>query len=299
MSLAAIVLTYNEELHIQRCIESLRSVASYVYVIDCYSTDKTVEIATQNGALVIQKEWPGNQAAQVNWALANCDIDADWVMRLDADEYLLPELAAEINNQLYLLDKDISGVYLRRRVYFLNKWIRFGGCYPVRLLRIWRRNQAVCDDRLMDEHMRVTTGVTTEFKFDFVDHNLKSLTNWTQKHNAYASREAAELLITTFNAKGSELSKHLFGASGKPLKEILKVAYSRLPLFFRPFFYFIYRYFLRLGFLDGKAGFVWCLLQGFWYRFLVDAKIFEAYVEAGRDRGRLKEFFRRQYDIEI
>lgn len=149
----------------------------------------------------------------------------------------------------------------------------------------------------MDEHIKVIEGRTIKLDHDFVDHNLKSLTAWIDKHNNYAIREAADLLNTIYGFnKGDDVDPVFFGSQVQR-KRWLKIKYYKMPLFIRPFLYFQYRYFIRLGFLDGKQGLAWCFLQGFWYRFLVDAKIYEIYSKTGKDEEKILSFLRHEYEI--
>jgi hypothetical protein len=192
-------------------------------------------------------------------------------MRLDADERLTPELAQELSARLPEIPDDVSGLLVKRRVYFWGRWIRHGGYYPTWLLRIWRHGHARCEQRWMDEHMVTAGSRTLRLHHDIIDENHKGLTFWTDKHNRYADREVRDLLALR------ERSRPVAALDGQPgsrrwLKERL---YGQAPLFWRAFGYWFYRYVLRLGFLDGRPGLVFHFLQGFWYRFLVDAKIWE------------------------
>lgn len=260
-----IILTYNEELHLQRCLESVKGLAERIIIVDSFSTDNTCEIAQQFGAEVIQRKFV-NQAEQFQWALENTNINTDWIFRLDADEYILPELYQEIESKLHHLPQETTGVYLNRRLYFQSSWIKHGGFYPLRLLRIWRNGAAVMEQKMMDEHTILTHGNSINFDHDFVDENLSSLMKWTEKHNNYSTREAIMRLDAQY---------HFLNQNQQNLHKSNKQFYLKLPLFLRAFVYFCYRYFLKLGFLDGKNGLIWHVLQGFWYQFLVDAKIFQ------------------------
>lgn len=276
LNLSVVILTHNENLHIQRCIESLAKFVSDVYVVDSYSSDNTAAIAETFGAKVYKNPWPGNQALQFNWALQNLPITSEWILRLDADEYLLPELREEISQTLPKLSTEITGIFLRRRVYFMGYWIRYGGYYPTNILRIWRKQAGKLEDKWMDEHVKLDYGKTISLKHDFVDDNQNDLTWWTHKHNLYATREATELLNLEYHfLDGSQIDKQLSGSSDKRKRWLKDILYTKIPLFVRPFIYFFYRYIIKLGFLDGTKGLVWHFLQGFWYRFLVDAKIYD------------------------
>ena len=297
MSLSVIVLTYNEELHIERCVKSLQSFATEIFIVDSFSTDKTVQIAENLGAKVYQNKWLNNHSVQFNWGLANCPIKTEWVMRVDADEYVMPDLANEIRCKLDNMKDDVAGIYLKRRVYFMGKWIKHGGCYPIELLRIWRHGKGFCEDRWMDEHIKLIEGKSIKLEHDFVDHNLKSLSAWVDKHNYYATRESADLLNMIYGFKKDDDVEPIFSGSQAQRKRWLKIKYSKMPLFIRPFLYFQYRYFIRLGFLDGKQGLVWCFLQGFWYRFLVDSKLYEIYLKTGKDQKKILSCLQNEYDI--
>lgn len=297
MDLSVVILTFNEEKHIKRCIESLQSFVQDVFIVDSFSNDNTVELAKSLGAKVYQNTWSNNYAAQFNWGLSNCPIQTQWVMRMDADEYVTPELAEEIKRNLSSLNDNISGIYVKRRVFFMNTWIKHGAYYPVWLLRIWKHHKGFCEQRWMDEHIKLTDGEVTQFQYDIVDHNLHGLTAWTDKHNHYATREAIDLLNNIYQfIKYDDIQPAFFGTQAQR-KRWLKLQYSLLPLFLRPFIYFIYRYFIRLGFLDGKSGLVWHFLQGFWYRFLVDAKINEIYFCAGKEKAHVLSFIEKQYGV--
>lgn len=297
--LSVIILTFNEEKHIRRCIRSVQPFAKRIVVIDSYSTDKTVEIARNMGADVLQHSWPGNHAVQFQWGLDNAGITSEWIMKLDADEYVLPELATEIEEKLPTLDHDIGGIYMKRRVFFMGKWIKYGGYYPTWLLRIWRNGWGRMEQRWMDEHIKLTKGEPVRFENDFVDENLHGLTAWTEKHNHYATREAVDILNILYGFRTYDSVEAKLSGSQEERKRWLKKMYASMPLFLRPVLYFTWRYFFRAGFLDGKPGLIWHTLQGGWYRFLVDAKIYEIYYRAGRDREKILDLLAEEYNIDL
>jgi glycosyltransferase involved in cell wall biosynthesis len=274
MKLVAVILTFNEEIHLERCITSVREITSEIVVADCFSTDATLVIARFHGARVIQRAWV-NYATQFNWALTQLDADTDWVLRIDADEYLTPEFVAEIKAGLPGIGSAIDGVYCSRRMTFQGRLICHGGVFPVRVLRLFRYGRGQCENRWMDEHIKVR-GPTVDFKGELIDDNLNTLTWWTDKHNKYASREAVDLLNLEYGFMPHDTVASLRGGSQAGVKRWLKEeVYARLPGGFRAFAYFFYRYVIRLGFLDGQAGTAFHFLQGFWYRYLVDAKVAE------------------------
>lgn len=299
LDLSVIILTYNEELHIRRCLENVLPFAKKVFVVDCFSTDKTKEIALRLGAEVVEHAWPGNQAEQFNWALDNLPISTEWVLRLDADEYLLSELVEELQEKLPTLPEDVTGIIFNRRHIFMGKWMR-RGIYPVKLLRVFRYGKGMCEQRLMDEHIQLTEGRAVEFEHDFCDHNLSNLSWFCHKHVNYAIREAVDLLDIELDLTGAAESDNGKEISPQALaKRMKKHQYARQPLFWRSFAYFCYRYFLKGACLDGKIGFIWTFLQGWWYRTLVDAKVFEIKRQCGNDKEKIKALLRKEYGIRL
>jgi glycosyltransferase involved in cell wall biosynthesis len=273
MKVAAIVLTYNEELHIERCLESLESVADVIFVVDSFSTDRTVELAEASGAKVLQHPF-NNHAAQFNWGVDQLPEDTDWVVRLDADEYLGQQLREELKTGLAGINKKVAGVIINRNIVFSGKKIRYGGVLPVRVLRVFRYGRGRCENRLMDEYI-VVDGETVDFDGEIIDNNLNSLTWWTAKHNSYASLEAVEQLNLKFGFMDGVVSTGAINMEIGGRRWFKEKVYSRLPAGSRAFAYFVYRYIIRFGFLDGRAGAEFHFLQGFWYRYLVDAKVHE------------------------
>ena len=282
LPLSVIILTYNEEIHLERLLKNIAGWAEEVFIVDSYSTDKTLEIAKKYGCKIVQHPFE-NQAQQFNWALENLDIKNEWILRLDADEYLTEELKQEIpelfNINIRKSDsQSINGFYIKRRVYFMGRWIKHGGYYPIWFLRLFRKGKAKSEQRAMDEHIVLLEGRAEKLKNDFIDNNKKGLSDWINKHNNYASREAEEIFQyygSPTSLRKSDFPK-LIGDQPAQKRWLKENLYYRLPLFCRAFLYFIYRYFFRLGFLDGKEGLIFHFLQGFWYRFLIDAKIYEA-----------------------
>lgn len=272
--LTVVILTFNEAQHIARAIGSVRDVAQRIVVVDSGSTDATCKIAGDLDAQVLHNPWV-NYATQLNWALDQLGDETDWVLRLDADETVMPELAAEIDRSLATLDDDVEGVFVSRRMTFLSRPIRHGGLFPIRVLRLFRHGKGRCEDRWMDEHIKVD-GKTTDFQGEIIDDNLNSLSWWTEKHNSYASREVVDILNLEHGFMPHETVASLAGGQQAGVKRWLKErVYARLPGGMRAFAYFFYRYVVRFGFLDGREGRAFHILQGFWYRFLVDVKLFE------------------------
>lgn len=292
MSISVVILTFNEVLHIERCIGSARRVSDKVYVVDSHSTDGTQEIARRLGATVVEHDYV-NQAQQMQWAIDNLGLDTEWVMRMDADEYLTDKLVDEIMTVLHELSEDVTGVYLPLDVIFQGKNVKHGRLHAPKIMRIWRRGKAYMEQRWMDERMILTEGTAITFKGRFVDHNLNSLAWWTQKHNNYSNRELAVEAMRMYGIGRDD--EALKGRNQK------KGMYYRLPAFFRAGVYFSVRYFLLGGFIDGKAGLIWATLQAYWYRFLIDAKMSEMKRALGKNpsQEQVKSYFKEKYNIEL
>ncbi|GLU52378.1 glycosyltransferase family 2 protein [Dyadobacter frigoris] len=298
VDLSVIILTNNESKHIGRCIKSLQLITNKIFIVDSFSTDNTVSIAEDLGATVIQNPWV-SYAFQFNFGIQNNPFQTKWLMRMDADEYITAELADELKTSLSTIPETISGLYVKRRVFFMDQWINHGGYYPIWLLRIWRHGLGVCEELWMDEHIKLSSGTTAQLQNDIVDHNLNNLTWWTQKHNNYAIREVIDLLNIKYNFGNKETVTPDFWGSQEQRTRYLKIKYANLPLFTRPFLYFIFRFIFKGGFLDGKKGLIWHFLQGFWYRFLVDAKIYEVYQRAGKEKENIVSHFRTEYGKDL
>lgn len=272
-NLTAIILTKNEQLHIRRCLENISPVCDKVYVVDCYSTDDTVKICRNFANVeVVQREWPGNHALQFNWALDNLEICTEWVIRMDADEYFLDGEAARLLALLPALPDGKNALSLSRARYFMGKRLTYGGTDFLSIVRVFRKGKARSEVRVMDETIVVTEGESIETNIKFADNNLQPLSWWISKHLDYARKEADMQLHA--DLAGQSATSSSLSSSGRN-KRKQKQFYYRLPLFWRAFAYFFYRYILRLGFLDGKVGFIWHFMHAWWYRSMVDALLVE------------------------
>lgn len=293
----AIILTRDESLHIKRCIDSLSKVCKRIIVVDSYSEDNTVEIATSLGVDVFYNKWI-NYANQFNWALDNCDIKTPWVLRIDADEYFEQNLSDEIYEILPNLTSEITGIRIIRKDFFMGRPMLHGGVYPISHLKLFRFGFGRIENRWMDEHIILSSGKTISCeKGNLVDDNKKDLTSWIQKHNGYATREMVDLLLTEYNISTDNQVNGNLGGNTEERKRKLKSFYIKIPLFIRPFMYFLYRFIIKLGFLDGKEGFIYILMQGFWYRMLVDCKIFELKKKYFYNDNELKKYLIENYKI--
>lgn len=274
MDVAAIILTHNEEIHIRRAIQSARQICSEIFVVDSHSSDRTVSIAEDEGAVVFQRPFI-NYADQFQWALDNVPSTASWILRLDADEIVDASLADEVRSRLPSLGGDVAGVSVRLRHVFLGRQIKHGG-RTLRLLRLFRRGRGRIEQRFMDEHIIVPAGAVAKFSGLIIDHNLKGIGFFTNKHNSYANREAIDTLCKRWGlASRGEMSKDASGVKAAGVRWAKDNIYSRIPGTLGPWLYFFYRYVVRLGFLDGKEGALFHLFQGLWYRMLVAIKLDE------------------------
>ena len=287
VDLTVVIITKNEEKNIGKCIRSFRNIAKRFVVVDSGSTDGTKKVCSELDAELKKRASCLDfyyhefitHAEQLNWAFLNTEINTEWTMRIDADEEIMEDLAEEIDNKLNNIKSPINGIVIRRRLIFMGRWIKHGGRYPEYLLRIFRTGKAACEMKIMDEHIVLSEGELITFNHDLIDNNQKDLEWWTNKHNWYSNREVIDhnmsLTGKSFVEKG--------GSSDQAkIKRIVKDGgYYKLPKFFRSHLYFIYRYYLRFGFLDGPEGRIFHFLQAYWYRFLVDAKLYEYEVKGG------------------
>lgn len=271
--ITAIILTKDEEIHIERCIRSVQQVCRKVLIVDSFSTDRTCEIATSLGAQVVQHPFR-NQAEQFNWAIDNLDIDTEWLWRVDADEIIEEGLAMIAERELPHLPKSVNGVYVNKKIVFMNRPLLHGGWYPAQQIKLVRKGFGRSENKEMDEHLVVLSGETVSWDGDQTDWNLKPLDWWWNKHIGYAKREA-HMQVTAWERQKQEaaiVKGRLFG-NGAERKRWMKNVYAHFPLYVRPVIYFIGRYILMGGFLDGYAGWYWHTRQGLKYRMLVDREI--------------------------
>ena len=296
--LSIFIPTFNEELHIERAVKSALSLTRKVYVIDSYSTDRTVEIAEKLGAKVYQYKWEAdsNWAKKFNWTLKNVPFDTEWVMRHDADEYLTPELVEKVKHDLPDVADDVTAISINRREYFMRRWMKHGGAYPKAMVRIMRKGKAFFEARIIDEHVEITEGRSIYWNVDLCDDKIISLTKWVANHNMHAVKEAIVLIDNEIGLTDNKDNEKVLDADALK-KRRKKGFYGKLPYFWRAWAFFIYRYVLKLGFLDGVEGFLYCFLQCLWYRNLADAKIVECYRECGKDKEKIKEYFLEKYGI--
>ena len=267
----AIVLTYNEEKNLRDCLNSLASWVQDIFVVDSGSTDATREIARSHGARVVEHGFD-DYGTQRNWALASLPIETPWVLNIDADERVSPELRAAIERVTANRDSPVLGYLIARRTMFMGQWIKHGGHYPVWHLRLFRTGRGRCEPRLYDQHF-VVEGRVEKLSGDLIDVLTSDIATFSVRHIRWATLEAREQEERA--NREQQVEGRFFGGNPIQRRRRLRAGYGRAPLFIRVFAYFLYRYIIRLGFLDGRAGFIFHFLQGCWYRFLVDALIYE------------------------
>ena len=273
---SVIILTFNEEENVRRCLDSINDFTEDIIIVDSFSTDATLKICEKYGCRVFQHAFT-NQAVQFNWALDNVPWERPWTLRLDADEVLPDKLKQELRELTSTCGPEVTGIYLNRRMYFMNRWLRHGGMYPHYILRAFRKGAGRYEEKT-EEHFVLTSGRAIYAKNDFLEDNRQNtLKYWLKKHDDLSDGEIRDTLLASRNP-GRDLKEDLFGNKVERTRWLKTRVYAKSPLFLRAFSYFIYRYFLRLGFLDGVPGLIFHVLQAFWYRFYIDARIYETRV---------------------
>ena len=275
--LTVIVLTFNSEQSLGKVLEACAPLDARSLVVDSFSTDGTVALAERFGCEAVQHPFE-NYSAQRNWAQAYAKLDRDaWVLHVDSDEVPSPELCAAIQAVVSAPAPGTNGFLMRRLTYFWGRPIRHGHMNPSWHLRLFRAGLGACEERLYDQHFVLSSGKLEKLPGVLHDLQLASLESWTASHNRWSTAEAIEVLRKRKGetTEGPVLQGSLTGDRRMRKRWLKKNVWYRMPLLVKPFAFFLYSYVLKLGFLDGKSGFVYHVLQAFWFRFLVDAKIIE------------------------
>lgn len=271
VDLTAIILTKNESKNIVDCLNSIKDFAKRAVVVDSGSTDNTVELAKNLGADVYTHPFE-NYARQFNWGLDNTNINTKWVLRLDADERFTPELCEELEAKIKLHDNDdVNGFTMEAWLYFMGKCLKHGGPKK-RKLMVFKYGIGRIEDRKMDEHTILSEGRALPLKERFLHYDFKDLNCFIAKYNWYATREMQDY----FDFINGDNNENVF--ADKKIQNIRNKKfgiYYKVPAFFRAKLIFILNYYFKLGFLDGKEGYMYHFLHTYWYRYLVDAKIYE------------------------
>lgn len=259
----AMVLTFNEEIHIRACLESLRWCQDVV-VVDSYSTDRTVAVARELGARVLEHEFTGF-GDQRNWVLEQGELWTDWVLILDADERVTPELAEELAAIAASAPEGVGAYRVKRRFHMWGRWLRRSSLYPSWVVRFVHRRRMHYVNRGHSE-TQVVDGKVLDLHNDLIDENLKGIDEWFERQNRYARKEAEhELAIEAEPLRLRGL------ASRDPMarRAVMRRIAEWMPG--RPLAYFLYSYVVRGGMLDGRDGFVFCMMRAV-YQAMVVAK---------------------------
>lgn len=280
----AIILTKNEEKNIVQCLESMKGFAKRCVVIDSGSTDKTVELAKQCGADVYVNEFE-YYAQQFNWGIQNTDINTEWIIRLDADEIFPEELKKEIEG---IIEKnkrtDMNGIIMQAHLYFMGKMLKHG-VRTKRKMMMFKKSCGYIEDRRRDAHSIISEGTTSHTKNMFIHKDFKDLDSFIRRYNWYATREMQDYVDFT-HGKDVKITGDKIIEKQRKKKFGL---YYKAPKYIRAFLWFLYNYIGRLGFLDGREGFLYLFLDNFWYRTIVDGKIDE-YQKSGGEFEKLEAF---------
>lgn len=270
MNISVVILTFNSEATLANTLAAARQVSDDIHIVDSHSTDETAAIARRYSVNLVEHAFL-NYSAQRNWATDHLPINREWELHLDADEQLSEELIAELKDLKRRDDPGIvDGYHIPRLIRFLGRPIRHGGMYPIWHMRLFRRGKGRCERREYDQHF-VVSGPTSSLRGPIIDDIRIPLTEWVSRHNRWSDAEVRDL---TSVREQPFITPRLFG-SPIERKRYFRNYYGRCPGLARAWLLFIYRYFLRLGFLDGKEGAIFFVLQTLWFRFLVDAKLFE------------------------
>ncbi|MFZ2449492.1 MAG: glycosyltransferase family 2 protein [Methylovulum miyakonense] len=269
--ITVIVLTYNEENNIKSVLNSVAKITKNIFVVDSYSTDKTVAILKELNITYQQHPFE-NYSIQRNWAQQQNPFATEWVLNLDADEPITQELAEWLLKDFENQKNTADGFMFSRKTIFMGRWIKHGDQYPNYHLRLYKASKGKCEDKAYDQHFVVDGTVKKIPHADIINTVATNIDDFVLAHNRWATKEAYE--ITTEKSKGNVEPK-LYGNPIERKRWLKANVFERAPLFSRSFLYFFYRYFLRWGFLDGKPGLIFFVLQSFWFRFLIDAKVYE------------------------
>lgn len=273
IALSAIILCRNEQKNIENCLKSIKDLCNEIIIVDSFSRDSTLEIVKKYTNIVYQHNYESHPQQWI-WILNNINTKNEWIFALDADFVVTEKLKHILRRIPFTSDHRVDGYYVRHKQIFRGRWIKYGGCYPAYWLRIFKRSKVKVDEEeLVDVHFYIE-GITEKLECDIIEDNKNeyNISFWIYKQNRFSSRYAREEIAYRKKGKIFLTKPNLFGMPNQRIL-FLKMIWYKLPLYLRPFLYFFYRYFIRLGFLDGKQGFIYHFLQGFWYRFLVDIKI--------------------------
>lgn len=300
LPISIIILTFNEERNIESCLESVCDFVEDIFVVDSFSTDKTLEISRRYTDKIFQHEFE-NYGSQRNWALNNLPLQTEWVLNLDADHRVSERLRSELV-KIFSMDHKINenSFLITRKAIFMDRWIQYGNQYPVYHAVLFRKGSGMCENKLYDQHFLVNGKV--KVINGYIENIASQLADFTLRHEKWSTLEAVEYLKEKHKVgKYGEYKVVLKNLFGDPIQKrrYFKELYLKLPLLIRPFVYFWYRYVFKFGFLDGKEGLIFHFLQGLWFRFLVDAKIYEIEGKAKKENKTIQEIIKELYNVEV
>lgn len=257
--ISVLIPTFNEEANIAQCLGSVLEWADEVFVVDSFSTDRTVEIAHEMGAKVVQHKFDG-YAAQKNWALDTLPISNEWLLIVDADEYLTPEGRDEMATLASDNGNGCDGFLINRRFIFYGQWIRHCGWYPSWHLRFFRHRMGRYENRPVDEHV-VLNGRIGKLKNDLIHRDCRDMDWWIAKHNRYATLSALAMQQLEEGAGAEQrIRPRFFGDHAERRRFLKERIWPHVPA--KSFLFFLYLYIFRLGFLDGRKGLMFCTMHG-------------------------------------
>jgi glycosyltransferase involved in cell wall biosynthesis len=270
-----VILTFNEEIHLPRLLNSIKDLDAPIFILDSGSTDGTLDIAKQFNANILSNPFE-NHPKQWDFALKSFQFESEWIIGLDADQIVTPELFSKLKSfRSADIPENVNGIYFNRKNYFKGTWVRYGGYFPKYMLKMFRRKFGYSDLNENMDHRFIAEGKTIIWKTGYlIEENLKEndISFWIVKHNRYSDFLAKEEVERLNNIRKQTVKGHLFGSPDQRIAYIKNI-WWRLPLYVRPFLYFIYRFFWKWGFLDSKQGRIFHFLHAFWFRLLVDIKI--------------------------
>lgn len=271
LDLTILILTYNEEQRLVDCLDSLQGVPAKVFVVDSFSTDRTLAILRERAIQFAQRKFT-NYSEQRVWAQSANPFKTEWILHLDADERLTHELRNWLAHDFSREADRYDGFMFSRRTMFMGRWIRHGGHYPAYHLRLFRVSKGRCEQKAYDQHFVVDGKTLRVDRVDIVDTVAADISSFVNSHNRWSSLEAGEIAA---RASHGSVEARFFGSPIERRRWLKRRIFERSPLFLRSFAYFAYRYLIRLGFLDGTEGLIFHFLHALWFRFLVDAKVYE------------------------
>lgn len=297
-SITIIILTYNEEANLPGLLTSLSGINAHTFAVDSFSTDKTIEILTENKIDYLQHPFD-NYSHQRNWAQENNPFKTPWVLHLDAGERLTDEFVYWIKHTFDPSDPSIDGFIFSRRTMIFGKEIKYGGQYPQYHLRLFRPEKGKCEDKMYDQHFFIE-GNTKVIKkrVDIIDTVMDNWQTFIVGHARWAVFEAMQQMVAESKVKSEKVGvvkPKFFGSPIEQKRWLKNNVFQKTPLFLRSVLFFIYSYIFKFGFLDGKTGLAFHFIQKMWFRFLVDAVILELKMKIRTRKCSLEDIIRKEY----